>query len=79
MTVRRIVIVAGLMILVHLGSTVFAFGQAGGRCSAGSRPGLVQESPLYGIRTSFPAAWAYRGQGEGRNGSSSSDSPAGTP
>lgn len=56
MTVRRIVIVAGLMILVHLGSTVFAFGQA----AADARPEAGQasfESPLYGIRTSFPAAW----------------------
>jgi len=56
MTLRRIVIVAGLMVLVPYGAAEFTFGQT----VTDARPESGQisfESPLYGIRTSLPAAW----------------------
>ncbi|MBI1324939.1 hypothetical protein GC170_17385 [bacterium] len=56
MTIRRIVIAAGLLIFLPYGWAHFAFGQA----EAQARPETGQasfESPLYGIRTSLPALW----------------------
>lgn len=56
MTIRQIVVAAGSMILVMAGSTGFASCQT----SADAQPESGHasfESPLYGIRTSPPAAW----------------------